>query len=128
MHHSIPNAIFNGTKGLSQGARDFRVTHPLKICHFQWDSLLFRQSLQSFLDSITSVGKNEGVAFRRNVGRLRICIKLVRPGLLPISGSNAVYRARARDCQKPRDRFPAGCIISWGLLPHLPEDIGQDVL
>ena len=103
MHHSVPNSIFNCSKRLPERCGDLGVAHPLKVCHFQWDSLLFRQLLQSFLDRVSSIGKDEGIALRRRVRRLRIHIELVGSRLLPACRSNRVDCACPGNRQEPRD-------------------------
>jgi len=64
------------------------VAHSLKICHFQGDSLLFRQCLERFLHGLAGIGLDEDI--RLWIGRRTVFLWVKRLGffLMPAGRAN----------------------------------------
>ena len=59
MPHSRPDSIFHCSERLTEGGRDFSVTHSVEVCHLERSPLLIGKGLKRLLDGISNIRSNK---------------------------------------------------------------------
>src|SRR5262249_28089685 len=126
MQHSVPDAIFYSSQRLAQGCSNFGVAHSLEVCHFEGNSLLFRERLQSVLQGLLRISQNEWIGLAAGSGRrIALLVEFIGLILMTARRSYTIDGASARNGEQPGERFSARGIVPPGLLPYLPKHFGQ---
>jgi hypothetical protein len=126
MLHARTDPILHGAEGLLQRFGDLGVAHPVEVRHLDGDLLRLRQRVQALGYGApharlhVEIGEGAGRGFLRGLFQRRV------PGVTAV-GAQVVDRAGPRYRQHPGQRLAPRPIVAARLLPHLPEDVGQDV-